>query len=77
MLYCDMESKEPDKRQRAYREIGKVLVNFGNLTFASLVLGTIIKGDFDRLALLLIGGVVALTFIVLGVITLTNAGGKE
>jgi len=72
-----MEGKELTKRQRALKEIGKVLVNFGNLTFASLVLGTIIKGDFDRLTLLLVGGGVALTFIVLGVITLTNAGGEK
>jgi uncharacterized membrane protein len=54
-----------------------VLVNFGNLTFASLVLGTIIKGDFDRLALLLVGGGVALIFVTLGIITLTNAGGEK
>jgi len=54
-----------------------VLVNFGNLTFASLVLGSIIKGDYDRLTLLLVGGGVALIFIVLGVITLTNAGGEK
>jgi hypothetical protein len=72
-----MENKEPSKKQRAYREIGRVLVNFGNLTFASLVLGTIIKGDYDRLALLLIGGIVAVIFITLGVITLTNAGGEK
>ena len=72
-----MENKEQNKRDRAYREIGKVLVNFGNLTFASLVLGTIIKGDFDRLTLLLVGGGVALILIVLGVITLTNAGGEK
>jgi hypothetical protein len=72
-----MENEEPSKKQRAYREIGRVLVNFGNLTFASLVLGTIIKGDYDRLALLLVGGVVALVFIILGVITLTNAGGEK
>ena len=72
-----MESKEPGKRQRALREIGRVLVNFGNLTFASLVLGTIIKGDYDRLTLLLVGWGVALIFIVLGVIILTNAGGEK
>jgi hypothetical protein len=29
-----MEGKEISKRQRALKEIGKVLVNFGNLTFA-------------------------------------------
>jgi len=72
-----MENKEPGKRERALKEIGKVLVNFGNLTFASLVLGTIIKGDFDRLTLLWVGGGVAVLFITLGVITLTNAGGEK
>jgi hypothetical protein len=53
------------------------VVNFGNLTFASLVLGTIIKGDFDRLALLLVRGGVALIFVILGIITLINAGGEK
>ena len=72
-----MENKEPSKKQRAFREIGKVLVNFGNLTFASLVLGTIIKGDYDRLKLLLVGGGVALLFIALGVVTLTLTGGEK
>ena len=65
------------KRERAYQEIGKVLVNFGNLTFASLVLGSIIKGDFDRLTLLIVGGGLALLFIALGIITLANAGGEK
>jgi hypothetical protein len=72
-----MENKEAGKREKALKEIGKVLVNFGNLTFASLVLGTIIKGDFDRLALLLVDGGVAVLFITLGIITLTNAGGEK
>jgi len=72
-----MDNKEPGRRERALKEIGKVLVNFGNLTFASLVLGTIIKGDFDRLALLLIGGGVALLFVTLGVISLIVAGGEK
>jgi len=44
---------------------------------SSLVLGTIIKGDFDRLTLLFVGGVVAVLFVVLGIITLTNAGGEK
>jgi hypothetical protein len=38
-----MENKEPGKKERALKEIGKLPVNFGNLTFASLVLGTISK----------------------------------
>jgi hypothetical protein len=40
------------KKYRIFKEIGKVAVNFGSLTFASLVLGTIIRGDYDRILLL-------------------------
>jgi hypothetical protein len=65
------------KKEQILREIGKVLVNFGNLTFASLVLGTIIKGDFVRLALLLVGGGLAMLFITLGIISLIVAGGEK
>ena len=72
-----MENREPSLKLRALKEIGKVLVNFGNLTFASLVLGTIIKGDYDRLTLLLVGGGVALLFIALGVLTLALTGGEK
>jgi hypothetical protein len=54
-----------------------VLVNFGNLTFASLVLGTIIRGDYDRFALLLVGGGFAVIFITMGVITLTLTGDEK
>jgi len=71
-----MESKEPSKKQRALKEIGKVLVNFGNLTFASLVLGTIIKGDYDRMILFFIGGGIAVILVTMGIILLTIAGGE-
>jgi hypothetical protein len=72
-----MENEESNRKPRALREIGKVLVNFGNLTFASLVLGTIIKGSYDRLALLLVGGGFAVIFITMGVIMLTITGGEK
>jgi len=72
-----MDNNVSIKKQTALREIGKVLVNFGSLTFASLVLGTIIKGDYDHLALLFIGGGIAMLFIALGIITLTVAGGEK
>ena len=71
-----MESKEPSKKKRATKEVGKVLVNFGNLTFASLVLGTIIRGDYDHLSLLLVGGGIALILVATGIILLTTAGGE-
>jgi len=64
------------KKYRVFREVGKVAVNFGSLTFASLVLGSIIKGDYDRLSILLVGGCVAAIFIAGGIIMLT-AGGEE
>ena len=59
------------KRIKALREIGKVAVNFGSLTFASLVLGTIIRGDYDRLLLLLFGGGLSAILVVFGIICLT------
>ena len=68
--------KKMTKRIKALREIGKVAVNFGSLTFASLVLGTIIRGDYDRLVMLLIGGGLSAVLIVLGIIYLT-LGGEE
>jgi hypothetical protein len=71
-----MENKELSKKKRATKEVGKVLVNFGNLTFASLVLGTIIKGDFNQFALLIVGVGIAVLFIALGIVLLTSAGGE-
>jgi len=64
------------KRIRILKEIGKVAVNFGSLTFASLVLGTIIRGDYDRLLLLLFGGGLSAVLIVFGIICL-SIGGEE
>ena len=69
--------KEPSKKKRAAREVGRVLVNFGNLTFASLVLGTIISGDYDKLTLLLSGGGIVLVLVTTGIILLTAAGGEK
>ena len=72
-----MGNDEQARKHRALREIGKVSINFGNLTFASLVLGTIIKGDYDQVLLLVAGGVIAFIFIALGVVTLAVAGGER
>jgi len=71
-----MEEKQTGKKERALNEIGKVLVNFGNLTFASLVLGTIIRGDYDRMVLFFIGGGIAVMLVTMGIILLTISGGK-
>jgi putative Mn2+ efflux pump MntP len=64
------------KKYRVFREIGKVAVNFGSLTFASLVLGTIIRGDYDKMLVLLGGFGGSIVLIVYGIICLT-AGGEE
>jgi hypothetical protein len=60
-----------NKKYRVLREIGKVTVNFGNLIFASLVLGGIIKGDYNRLTMLLVGGCFVALFVAGGIIMLT------
>jgi len=64
------------KRHFVLRELGKVFVNLGNLTFASFVLGSIIKGDYDRLTILWIGIGLAAVFITVGIAFLTT-GGEE
>ena len=60
------------KKERVYREIGKVSVSFGGLAFASLILGTIIKGDYGQLAMLCVGSVTVLFFITMGIIFLSK-----
>ena len=64
------------KKERVLGEIGKVAVNFGSLTFASLVLGTIINGDYSRFAMLCVGGGIAFLFITLGIFLLSLGGEK-
>jgi len=60
------------KKERVYREIGKVSVTFGGLTFASFILGTIIKGDYGQLVMLCAGGAIVLLFITVGITFLSK-----
>jgi hypothetical protein len=60
-----------DKKHRVLKEIGKVTVNLGNLTFAGLVIGSIIKGDYDRLTTLWLGSCFVVASIICGIILLT------
>jgi len=60
------------KKGRVYREIGKVSVTFGALTFASFILGTIINSEYGQLVMLCAGGAAVLFFITLGVIFLAK-----
>jgi len=62
------------KRHFVLRELGKVFVNLGNLTFASFVLGSIIKGEYDRLTILLVGIGITALFITVGIIFLAVGG---
>jgi len=63
------------KKNFVLKEIGKVAINLGYLSFTSLVLGSIIKGGYDRLLLLAVGGSVAALLIAGGIFMLT--GGEE
>ena len=60
------------KKGRVYREIGKVSITFGGLTFASFILGTIINGEYGQLVMLCGGGAMVLLFITIGVIFLSK-----
>jgi len=61
------------KKIRVFRKIGKVMVSLGSLTFTSLVLGSILKGD-DRLSIIWIGSGVSALLIIFGIIFLTAGG---
>jgi hypothetical protein len=59
-------------RKKIIENLGKVLIDLGKLTFASFVLGSIIKGEIDRLYILIFGAVIALVFIFSGVFLTSN-----
>jgi len=64
------------KTSRVLNEIGKVTINLGLLTFTSLVLGSIIKGDYERMVILWIGSGVTVLLITVGIILLLTGGEK-
>ena len=64
------------KKYRVIRDNGKVTVNIGLLTFTSLVLGSIIKGDYERLSIIWIGGGFTALLITAGIILLTTGEEK-
>ena len=77
-FFLERERQKVSKRKILAKETGKIAVDFGKLMFASFVLGSIIKGDYDRLVILWIGGGCSLLFIVVGIfLTVISAGGKE
>jgi hypothetical protein len=59
-------------REKIVENIGKVLIDIGKLTFASFVLGSIIKGDIDKLYVLIFGAMASLIFIILGILLASN-----
>jgi hypothetical protein len=65
-----------NKKLRVFKELGKIAVNIGLLTFTSLVLGSMIKSDYDRLSIIWIGGGITALLITVGLILLTAGGEK-
>jgi putative Mn2+ efflux pump MntP len=64
------------KKHFVLKELGKVALNFGNITFASLVIGSILTGDYYKLAMFWAGIGVTLLFIILGLVFLVAEGGE-
>jgi hypothetical protein len=62
-------------KDRVSEEVGKIFVNLGHLVFASLVFGSILKGEV-RLLFPFISGGTGLLLFAIGVIILT-LGGKN
>jgi hypothetical protein len=59
-------------KKKLTENFGKALFDIGKLIFASIVLGTIIKGDVNRVYLLLFGSIIALLCIYVGILFLSK-----
>jgi hypothetical protein len=53
--------------QKAVENIGKMCMDASKLAFGSLVLGTILKGDIDRMYILIAGTIAALLLAIIGI----------
>jgi hypothetical protein len=60
-----------NKLRRFFLHFGKLALDVTKLSFGSLVLGTIIKGDFPQSALLVSGIIVSVVGAIFGLIMIT------
>jgi hypothetical protein len=65
-----------DKIRRLLVNIGKLILDATKLSFASLVLGTIIKGDLPHSTLILVGIISSGAGAITGIILTTLGGDK-
>ena len=70
-----MDLKKRRKQERV-NNISKVAIDLGKLTFASMVLGSVISFDISKVYILLIGGVVSVSLVMAGIF-LTQPKEKE
>jgi hypothetical protein len=68
-------SKERFLKERLYEGVSKILLNLGHLVFASLALGSILKGDYDTQKMFYISCGVAVLLMAVGML-LHMKGGK-
>jgi len=47
-------------------ELGRVMINLGELTYGGLVLGAILQGSFPKFIVLVSGSIIAACFIIAG-----------
>jgi hypothetical protein len=50
-----------------FEKIGSVSINLGKLAFASLVLGSILKADFESVNILIVGSATTLMLVSIGI----------
>jgi len=60
------------KWNQALRTIGKIFVDLGKITYGSLIIGSLIKGDFDPLYIFIFGVVAATLFFVVGILLISQ-----
>ncbi|GHV85197.1 hypothetical protein AGMMS50230_08050 [Spirochaetia bacterium] len=68
--------KKPKKSTNAKENLGKLLLDFSKLTFASFILGGILRGELPQYIIIIAGLLVTFTCAVVGIIWTTKETGK-
>jgi hypothetical protein len=72
-IVCTEKSYLCSMNKVAVENIGKVCLDLGKLSFASLVLGTILKGNIEKAYVIIAGSITALILIGIGIILITQS----
>jgi len=53
-------------KEQQHDSFGDIIIDFGKLTFAGIVLGSILATEVNKLALMIVGIIISLIFVAIG-----------